>query len=164
MATEPNQTQEQQAPPVGTDSAAVLNWAMAQWLSTVIQKQHILNYNGANLAYNHGRDIANKLGLEPASISPFPASTKISVQQPPPTPPSPPIPQPSQTHVEVNQTPTWQKVAMGAALVAAGAGIPGVIHMATTSAVSQPVQAAPVQPETQVATPRDPSEVGFSVR
>jgi hypothetical protein len=43
-----------------------------------IQKLHILNKNGADLAYNHQRDIAQKLGLpeDPAKglgITPYPS-------------------------------------------------------------------------------------------
>jgi hypothetical protein len=46
-----------------------------------IQRLHILNQNGANMVYNHGRDIANKLGLgnppqgeanQNLGITPFP--------------------------------------------------------------------------------------------
>lgn len=48
-----------------------------------IQKMDILNYNGANLAYNHAVSTANNLGLNPAQklgISPFPASnTSVNV-------------------------------------------------------------------------------------
>lgn len=48
----------------------------AQLLSSKIQARHILNYNGANLAYTHALDMATKLGLSPeekARITPFPA-------------------------------------------------------------------------------------------
>lgn len=49
-----------------------------------IQQQDIKNYAGANLAYNHAADTANKLGLsetQKLGISPFPGQTTINVSR-----------------------------------------------------------------------------------
>lgn len=86
-----------------TDS---LDWIVTNYLASKIQAKNIMNYNGANLAFNHGRDMAKKLGLDPAQITPFPCPTNVSVTNP-----------------EKPALPTWQKLALGAAMLGAGAGI-----------------------------------------
>lgn len=68
-----------QVPPPGQD---LLEWVVAQYFASKIQSKHILNYNGANLAYTHAVDIANKLGLtdrQKALITPFPSPVNLTV-------------------------------------------------------------------------------------
>lgn len=54
------------------------------YCATKIQREHILNQNGANMVYNHGRDIEKKLGLDAGDankrlgIQPFPHSESNS--------------------------------------------------------------------------------------
>jgi hypothetical protein len=52
------------------------------YLGEKIKQTNILNQNGANLVYLHGKDIGRKLGLSEndlEGITPFPASTKIVI-------------------------------------------------------------------------------------
>ena len=54
------------------------------YLGEKIKKLNILNQNGANLVYTHGRDIAHKLGFsedELANITPFPAPTTVVINK-----------------------------------------------------------------------------------
>jgi hypothetical protein len=61
----------------GTD---LLDRITENYLNSRIQRQHIMNYNGANLAYNHQRNVAASLGLDPTPITPFPAPTSQSLR------------------------------------------------------------------------------------
>lgn len=96
--------------PAGTD---VLDWIVTNYLGAKIQASHIMNYNGANLAFNHGRDIAKKLGLDPAQITPFPCPTNVSVSTESVQPPAKPSPAAS----------PLLKAGIAAALVGSGAGL-----------------------------------------
>jgi len=52
------------------------------YLGEKIKRCNILNQNGANLVYLHGKDLGRKLGLpedDLQGITPFPASTKIVI-------------------------------------------------------------------------------------
>jgi outer membrane biosynthesis protein TonB len=72
-----------------------------------IKQMNVLTQGGANLVYNHGVDVARKLGFtdeQISNITPFPAPTTIVVSQPPermpdpepiPEPPPPPPPEPT---------------------------------------------------------------------
>lgn len=57
----------------GTLDEIVREWARAQ-----IQRMDIVNYNGAQLSYNHQADMANRLGLsdkQKLGVTPFPCPT-----------------------------------------------------------------------------------------
>jgi len=106
MSTVPPQGQPEAAGG-GTDN--VMDWALREYMAAKIQKQHIMNQAGANLIYNHGRNIEKQLGLAPATgITPFPAPTTVQVTQPP---------------AEQKKTPVWQQLALGGAMLGAGAAL-----------------------------------------
>lgn len=131
---------KQEAPPPAPSSGdGLLDWVVQQYLGSKVQAKHIMNYNGANMAFNHGRDIAKKLGLDPELISPFPAK---------PT-----------TNVQLQQTPTplWKQVAIGASLLAGGAGA-ATVASSFLSDKPQVVVPAPVDKQ-----PSLDSSVGFTV-
>lgn len=115
MDTEPTPQAQPATPPQGAD---LLDWVVGQYLGQKIQAKNILNYNGANMAYNHARDIAQKLNLDVDKITPFPAnSTSINVSVPPTTE--------SRTVTETTTNTgmkPWQQAAVAALLVASGAG------------------------------------------
>lgn len=91
--------------PAATDN--VMDWALREYMAAKIQKQHIMNQAGANLVYNHGRNIEKQLGLAPSTgITPFPAPTTIQMTQP-----------------EAKKTPVWQQLALGGAMLGAGAAL-----------------------------------------
>lgn len=146
--------------PAVPNGGSLLDWVVQQYLGAKIQKEHILNQNGANLVYNHGRDIAKKLGLDTAGITPFPANTTINVEQ-----------TPAQSQPTAPQTSTLQKLAMSAALVTAGAGIPYLAGAAIdaispgtdageSQQITEPAANTETIPEAQVINP----EVGFEIR
>ena len=66
------------------DAAATL----VGYLKEKVKRQNIINYNGANMAYTHGKDIAQKLRLGDVyhDIAPFPSRTEINVEAPPAKP------------------------------------------------------------------------------
>ena len=75
---EPNLT----APILPTGHDDLLDGIVREWVRVKLQHRHILNYNGANLAYNHAADIANKLQLsdrQKLGIAPFPAAPPNTV-------------------------------------------------------------------------------------
>lgn len=76
------------AVPPQSPSSELLERLLWEYGRARIQQMDILNYNGANLAYNHARDIEKKLGL-PSAVTPFPSPTNISVNQIQPTPQQP---------------------------------------------------------------------------
>ena len=135
---DPANTTESQSPPQGTN---VLDWVVANYLGAKIQSQHIRNYAGANLALNLGRDVANKLGLDPAQITPFPSNISVGIQ-----------------HPEQPQRPALSgmaKAGIAAALLASGAGIPSAAAW-----VASQLKPAVVSPE-----PDDTNaNVGFDIR
>ena len=56
------------------------------WAGEALKAKNILNQNGANLVYLHGKDVAHKLGLtedEIAHIMPFPTKNVVSVSEQP---------------------------------------------------------------------------------
>lgn len=60
----------------------LLEQVVASYLGAKIQREHILNYNGANLAFQHAADMANKLKLTPDQarlVTPFPSPTSVTV-------------------------------------------------------------------------------------
>lgn len=95
------------AAPTMTGNDNVLDWALQNYLAAKIQRQHILNQGGANFVYNAGRNDEKQLGLPPA-ITPFPAPTTVQVTQPPPEP---------------RKMATWQQLALGGAMLGAGAAL-----------------------------------------
>lgn len=56
----------------------LLDNILAHYMAAKIQALHIKNQNGANLVFNHGRDLEKKLGLPP-QITPFPSPTSVSI-------------------------------------------------------------------------------------
>lgn len=130
-----------------TPQTGILDWVVSNYLGSKIQAQHIRNYAGANLALNHGRDIAKKLGLDPAQITPFPCPTNISVNQE--VPPSPP--QQSQPAMSM-----LAKAGIAAALLGAGAGaVPAAGWVADRF----------LKPESVIPVTDDSAaEVGFEIR
>jgi hypothetical protein len=61
-------------------NADTFNEVLREFARAKIQKEHIHNYNGANLAYTHGADMANKLGLsegQKLGVQPFPSSQSV---------------------------------------------------------------------------------------
>jgi hypothetical protein len=66
------------------DSAKTFNDVLREYARAKIQQIDIHNYNGANLAYNHASDTANKLGLsdeQKLGVAPFPGRpNNMSVQ------------------------------------------------------------------------------------
>lgn len=86
-----------------------MDWALREYITAKIQRQHIMNQAGANMIYNHGRNIEKQLGLPPATgITPFPAPTTIQMSQPAP---------------DQKRTPVWQQLALGGAMLGAGAAL-----------------------------------------
>lgn len=134
----------------------VLDWIVKEYLSTKIQRQHIMNQNGANLVYNHGRNMAQKLGLTDNGITPFPAPTNITVQHP----------QPASTPAN----PVWKQLAFGAAMLGAGAALGPVGSLAVGAAgnmlgVNKPVgvnvdPTMPTPPSPYKPTPTAPQNTG----
>lgn len=67
----------------------ILDWVVVNYLGSKIQRQHIMNYAGANLAYRHHADMVNKLGLTPeqkAPVTPYPSpvsNTTFTVNESP---------------------------------------------------------------------------------
>jgi hypothetical protein len=123
MTTEPTSQPEIPTPPQGGD---LLEWIVGQYLGQKIQAKNILNYNGANMAFNHARDIAQKLNLDVNRITPFPAnSTSINVSMPD-SPPTPTAPQTSTTPATDGMKP-WQQAAIAAMLMASGAAVATLI-------------------------------------
>ena len=67
------------APASAEDAISKVAW---ETLAAKLQGKHIQNYAGANLAYTHAMDIANKLGLtadQKSRIAPFPARPSSNV-------------------------------------------------------------------------------------
>lgn len=50
-----------------------------KYLGEKIKSQNIMNYNGANTAYNHARNTAKGLGLDDNGINPYPGKDKTLV-------------------------------------------------------------------------------------
>jgi hypothetical protein len=123
----------------------VLDWIVTNYLGSKIQSQHIRNYAGANLAFNHGRDIAQKLGLDPAQITPFPCPTKVSMELTPQQPSKP------------SALSTIGKAGIAAALIGTGAGMIPIANWAINQFSQKPVPTVPA-PESPDAN------VGFEIR
>ena len=106
-----------------------------------IQKLHILNKNGADMALNHQRDVAQKLGLsgsqdanQSLGITPFPSPTNNT-----------------NTNVETGKTSPWQTAALVAASVIGGAGTTALVGNYLSK--NQPEQQQTIQePATQDPT------------
>lgn len=61
-----------------TTGGNTLDDIVREWARTQIQQQDIVNYNGAQLSYNHQSDMANRLGLtdrQKLGVTPFPCPT-----------------------------------------------------------------------------------------
>jgi hypothetical protein len=122
------------------------------WIGERIKQANIINQNGANLAYIHGKDIGKKLGLsedELQGITPFPASTKIYVNED------------SESDEETKQP--WTRRILPLVLTGvAGLGV-GLGAMAlrpdTNDVEPPPPVVAPVNPDDET----DPN-VGFTIR
>lgn len=55
----------------------ILAGIVQKWGDEQLKSKNILNYNGANLAYIHGRDVAQKLGVDEENIMPYPSRVTI---------------------------------------------------------------------------------------
>lgn len=150
MTDQPTQLQPGQ-PPGGAD---MLEWAVGHYLAAKIQSQHILNQNGANLVYNHGRDIAKKLGLDEKAITPFPSpsNTQINVEKPEPEKP------PEQPSTTSRMVDLLKSAGLAATIATGGAG--AAVLYQHLNAEPTPV----VQPAEPAKQPAQASEVGFTVR
>lgn len=127
-----------------------LDAIMRAWAAAKIQKLHILNYNGANLAFNHAADVANKLGLsdaQKAGVTPFPCPVNISMEQAQ-LEPKPPVAMPAPKS-------SW----LDALIVTAGAALVGGGILAG-SWLMRPETGKPVVPTTHSS--RD-GKVGLEV-
>lgn len=105
---------------------------ITMWAGEKIKQKNIMNQNGANLVYSHGRDIANKLGLseeEKRAITPFPSVTKIS-----------------NTETKDEEKGWWSKALpyIGTALLAGGTGA-GALAL-TEKFMSDPIPVKQVDP------------------
>lgn len=88
----------------------VLDDVLRAYCATKIQRQHILNQNGANMVNNHALDIAQKLG-----ISTEDANKRLGIT---------PFPSPA-TNTSINSTQTtspWLTAALVALSAVGGAG------------------------------------------
>jgi hypothetical protein len=110
-------------------------------LGQSILKRNIHNYNGANLAYNHASDTANKLGMsdeQKQRLAPFPqipgnTTVNVNSNQPQPEKPSPP--------------PAKGAKALPLLLAAAlGAGGAGLGYLLTRPSPPVPVVVQPEEP------------------
>lgn len=128
--------QPAQATPEPSGSDGILDWALKEYLGVKIQRQHIANQAGANLVYNHGRNMEKQLGLASSGITPFPAPVSLHVQQP---------------AAEPKKTPVWQQLALGGAMLGAGAALGPIGSMAVSALgnlIGTPQQAVPSSPGT----------------
>lgn len=96
--------------------ADTVNALLREYGRAKIQKLDILNYNGANLAYNHAADTANKLGLseqQKLGVTPFPSATNISISGATPKESTAPTsnPEPAKTDSAVK---SWVPATLGA--------------------------------------------------
>lgn len=60
----------------------VLTRGIAAWFGEKLKALNIMNQNGANLVYTHGKDVGRKLGLpeeDLANIMPYPQKTEIHI-------------------------------------------------------------------------------------
>lgn len=147
---------------------------VAKYVGEKIKTCNILNYNGANLAYNHARDTAAKLGLDSNGINPYPGTDKVVVVSnqetpvpPPPEPEVPPLPE------KKKGLPTWASLLLGAGLTAAGGGalalpavLPGIAAWIVSQAgVTQPApEQKPVEEKPPVVVPEHKQgDVGFTI-
>ena len=118
-----------------------------QWARAKIQRIDIMNYNGANLAYTHGADMANRLGLSDTQrlgVTPFPASTSVRVDAPPAQPEPPVVPVPSASPAPSRWTPVL--AGLGGGLLGAGAMLAAEWIGGPTSPPTQPDPATVVRP------------------
>lgn len=150
-------------------SQDLLEQVCRDYMSAKIQAHHIKNYNGANLAFNHAADIANKLGLSPSQASgitpfPCPANTfSFSNQVSPPEPQQPaPVAETQKTEEKKGGgglisgvANAIKKVALPAAI---GLATGGVGAGAAAYFLNQPAVAPVIEHVEQKA-----SDVGFSV-
>lgn len=115
----------------------VLDEMMKAYAAVKIQKQHILNQNGANMANIHALDIAQKLGISTdeankrLGITPFPSPTSNT-----------------NTRVETNKTSPWATAAIVLASVVGGAGATALAgkYFADDKEAPAPIVSEPVEP------------------
>lgn len=133
--------------PINAPGSDTLDAIVREWARVKIQKLDILNYNGANLAFNHAAHTANLLGLsetQKIGVTPFPCPTNITMQQTPhqlppeETEEAEPAPAPGKI-VSLLQSPAGQLFgrALGYGLPAAGLLYAGS-WLASKPAVVQP--------------------------
>jgi len=130
----------------------LLDEIVREWARTAIQQKDVLNYNGANLAYNHAADIANKLGLsatQKLGVTPFPQSNVSSNVQ-----------VTDQTSLAGSLLSRLLPVALGAALGGGGIGL-GMMLAGRAIAPPSPPPPAIVAPPAQGQGDVDFSIQGF---
>lgn len=148
-----------------TDGENSVEWAAKHYLAAKVQSKHILNYNGANMAYAHAADMANRLGLteeQKAKITPFPANNTTIVvqggeqqetaQETSPTPPA---------AAEPAKASGLHPLVKNALIAALGAGAVPLAYGAYQHYTQSPA-VAPIDPPA-VVQPVDPGEVGYEV-
>jgi hypothetical protein len=173
------------------DSAKTFNDVLREYARAKIQQIDIHNYNGANLAYNHASDTANKLGLsdeQKLGVAPFPGhpnNTSVNVggdsterelldrlerlaqQEPPPSPPvappttTPPAPEPG-PQPAAKKMPGWLGPIAG---VVGGAGSLGALLL-LLQGLSPNTPPSPDPQQTHQEEPTDPyydPDVGLEV-
>jgi len=128
----------------------LLDEIIREWARTAIQQKDVLNYNGANLAYNHAADTANKLGLSAAQklgVTPFPQSNSVSN-----------VSVSDQTSLAGSLLSRLLPVVLGAALGGGGIGL----GMMLAGRALPPAASSPPP----IATPaeRGPGDVGLDVQ
>lgn len=126
---------------------ALMDWIVKEYLGTKIQRQHIMNQAGANMIYNHGMDVAQKLGVPTNGITPFPAPTSVTIQQPS---------QPPRSALN-----TWQQLGLGAAMLGAGAAL-GPLGSAAVGAIGQ-MLTGPQQPPVVAPVIPGKGDVGITI-
>ena len=122
--------------PLDDPRVDTLDAIVREYVRAKIQGIDIRNYNGANLAYTHAADMANKLGLTPdqkIGVTPFPSNNTVVISTPPAEPePKPEVQaRPDNLDEEIAATdqrttagkvPTWVLVLLTSLGSAGGAG------------------------------------------
>lgn len=158
--------------PLNSPQFDTLDAIVREYVRVKLQSIDIRNYNGANLAYTHAADMANKLGLDERQkigITPFPAPTTVSIQQAPPTPEPPPTPAPSPAPAETagggeapsqkTAWPSWLPPLLGGAAGVAVTLLAGQLFFSSPKEPPKPE----AKPPAQVAGRQGEGEVGLTV-
>jgi hypothetical protein len=151
-----DQTPPLSPPPLAAPKGEnLLEWAVGQYMAAKIQREHIMNYNGANLAYNHAANTARLLKIpdeQRALITPFPASTSINtITNPAPSTPSAPL----------SLGKLGLSMLAGAGLLGAGLGAGQYLAQDPAPPSNVVIEQPAIQPP---APPSSDGNVGFTIR